>query len=182
MLCMGRAPFRASILVFLVGVSVHPSICRAQSRDVNSTHACMFRGTPEGPEDEFVAALAVRGNAVAGCLIAEVSGKDSGSTRAQSAMTLVQAMAIANPPLDLATAQRARDVVVKALRDRSVEVRVATVTALAEFGDESMVPALQLVAKSDPVLSLRDYTAGAIARMRKRLTALRPQDVAAARR
>jgi hypothetical protein len=177
---MSRAPFRV-IPVLLVAASLQPSICRAQSHDLDSAHACMFHGSSEIPEDEFVAALALRGKAVAPCLISEVSGKDSGSMRAQSAMTLVQAMAVANPPLDLATAQRARDIVVKALRDRSLEVRVATVTALAEFGDESMVPALQLVAKSDPVLSLRDYTAGAIARMRKRLTAL-PQDVAAARR
>jgi HEAT repeat protein len=101
--------------------------------------------------------------------------------RAQSAMTLVQAMAVANPPLDVATAQRARAVVVNALSDRSVEVRVATVTALAEFGDESMIPALLSVAKSDPVVSFRDYTAGAIARMRKRLRAV-SQDIAAARR
>jgi hypothetical protein len=46
---------------------------------------------------------------------------------------------------------------------------VATVTALADFGDESMVPLLQSVAKTDPILSLRDYTALAIARMCKRL-------------
>jgi len=43
------------------------------------------------------------------------------------------------------------------------------VTALADFGDQPMMAALQNVAKSDPILSLRDYAALAVERVRKRL-------------
>jgi hypothetical protein len=46
-------------------------------------------------------------------------------------------------------------------------------TTLSTHGNaaESMIPLLQSIAKTDPVLSLRDYTALAITRMRKRLEA-----------
>ncbi len=102
------------------------------------------------------------------CLIAELSGKAPESERAEAASDLAAALTTADPPLDPQTAQRVREAIVKALHDRSVAVRVATITALGEYGDESMIPVLYAVAKSDPILSVRDYTARAIARMRKR--------------
>jgi hypothetical protein len=130
---------------------------------------CMFVREVAHPDGELAATLAVHGKLIAGCLITEVTGNDAGLIRAGAAAVLVQAIAMADPPLDPQTAQRARETVHRALRDRSDAVRIATVTALAEFGDESTVPALQIVAKSDPIFSLRDYTALAITRMRKRL-------------
>ena len=132
---------------------------------------CIFVRDVPHPDGALAATLAAHGQLIAGCLIAEVSGNDAGLTRAGAAAVLVQAIAMADPPLDLRTAQRARETVRHALRDRSDAVRIATVTALADFGDESIVPELRVVAKSDPILSLRDYTALAITRMRKRLNA-----------
>jgi HEAT repeat protein len=105
------------------------------------------------------------------CLITELSGKGSESARAEAASDLVEALTTADPPLDVQTSLRVREAVLKTLHDRSVDVRVATVTAVGEFGDESLIAALYDVAKSDPVLSLRDYAARAIARARKRLAA-----------
>ena len=163
-------PFGASLLVVACAVCLRPAECRAaEDANVDPKQMCLLVREGFHPDDEFAATLAVHGKAVAGCLISEVTGHDPGTTRAEAASSLVQAMALAEPPLDAQTAQRAREVVARALRDRSVEVRVATVSAVAEFGDQSMVPALQAVAKSDPVLSLRDYTALAIERLRKRL-------------
>ena len=130
---------------------------------------CIFVRDVPHPDGALAATLAAHGKLVAGCLIAEVSGSDSGLTRAGAAAVLVQAIAMADPPLDPQMEQRARETIRRALRDRSDAVRIATVTALADFGDASIVPALVAVAKSDPVFSLRDYTALAIARLHKRL-------------
>lgn len=132
---------------------------------------CIFVRDISHPDGALAATLAAHGKLIAGCLIAEVSGNDAGLTRAGAAAVLVQALAIADPPLDPQMEQRARETIRRALRDHSDAVRIATVTALADFGDESIVPELRLVAKSDPILSLRDYTALAITRMRKRLSA-----------
>ena len=120
---------------------------------------------------EFASALALHGNVIAGCLISEVSAHSPGSMRAEAAAALVQTVSTANPPLEPQIGQRARETVLKALHDKSVEVRVATITAIADFGDQSMVPHLVSVAKTDPILSVRDYTALAISRMGKRLAA-----------
>jgi hypothetical protein len=137
----------------------------------DSRQVCIFVRDVSHPDGALAATLAAHGKLIAGCLIAEVSGNDAGLTRAGAAAVLVQALSMADPPIDPQTAQRARETIRRALRDRSDAVRIATVTALADFGDESIVPDLRLVAKSDPILSLRDYTALAITRMRKRLSA-----------
>ena len=148
-----------------------PSFCVAEEAKVDVKQTCIVVRQLNRADDEFAATLSAHGSVVAGCLISEVLGKEAGARRAEAASALVQAMATANPPLDAHTSARAREAVVKALHDRTVDVRVATVTALADFGDESTIPLLQPVAKSDPVLSLRDYTALAITRMCKRLAA-----------
>src|SRR5215467_3760117 len=140
--------------------------------DWNDPHqVCIFVRDVSHPDGALAATLAAHGKLITGCLIAEVTGNDAGLTRAGAAAVLVQALVMADPPLDSQTEQRARETIRRALRDRSDAVRIATVTALADFGDESIVPELRLVAKSDPILSLRDYTALAITRMRKRLSA-----------
>lgn len=147
------------------------SICAAEEAKVDSKQTCVVLRGLNRADDEFAATISAHGNAVTACLISELLGRNPGSTRAEAASALVQAMSTATPALDAKTSLRAREAVLSALRDRAVEVRVATVTALAEFGDETMVPALQMVAKSDPILSLRDYTALAVTRMCKRLGA-----------
>jgi hypothetical protein len=141
---------------------------------------CIFVRDVPHPDDALAATLAAHGKLIAGCLIGEVSGADSGLTRAGAAAVLVQALAMADPPLDLQMEQRARETIRRALHDRSDAVRIATVTALADFGDASVVPSLVAVAKSDPILSLRDYTALAIARLQKRLGTDAPSHVAQA--
>jgi|SRR5580765_2005605 hypothetical protein len=166
---MPRAWCRTSVVAVAFATMAVPSMCRAEEAKVDSKHTCIVVRALDRADSEFAAALSAHASAVAGCLISEVSGREPGAIRAEAASALVQAIATANPRLDSHTSVRAHEAVVKALRDRSVEVRVATVTALADFGDESMVPLLQSVAKTDPILSLRDYTALAIARMCKRL-------------
>ena len=146
-----------------------PALCQAQTAKIDAKQICIRMREASYADVDFAGAVATHANVIIGCLISEVSRHDPGTMRADAASALVQTIATAHPPLDPQTAQHARETVLKALRDRSVDVRVATVTALADFGDESMIPALQTVAKSDPVLSLRDYTALAITRMCKRL-------------
>jgi hypothetical protein len=156
-------------LFALVTTLAAPSVCRAQAAKIDSKHACLLAREAHYTDDEFAAVLVAHGNLMAGCLISEVSGKEPGAARGEAAAALVQTIATANPPIEAETSLRARQAVVKALHDRSVEVRVATVTALTDFGDESVIPALLSVAKSDPILSLRDYTARAITTIRKRV-------------
>jgi hypothetical protein len=148
-----------------LGGTVHGLADWSDSRQV-----CIFVRDISHPDGALAATLAAHGKLIAGCLIAEVSGNDAGLTRAGAAAVLVQAVAMADPPLDPQMEQRARETIRRALRDHSDAVRIATVTALADFGDESIMPELRVVAKSDPILSLRDYTALAITRMRKRLS------------
>jgi HEAT repeat protein len=145
------------------------SVCGAEEAKVDSRQTCVVLRGLNRADDDFAATISAHGNAVTACLISELLGRKPGSARADAASALVQAMATATPALDAKTSLRAREAVLNALRDRAVEVRVAAVTALADYGDETMVPALQMVAKSDPILSLREYTALAVSRMCKRL-------------
>ena len=168
---MSRVPVKAvHIACFMVALAT-PSLCRAQAAKNDSKQICIRMREASYADVDFAGSVAAHASVIVGCLISEVSRHDPGTMRAEAASALVQVIATANPPLDPQTAQHARDTVLRALRDRSVDVRVATVTALADFGDGSMIPALQAVAKSDPILSLRDYTANAITRLCKRLAA-----------
>src|SRR3954471_2512542 len=159
----------ASLLggVAIAGLAMQP-VCRAQSAKGDSTQSCLFIHETDHRDDDLANALAAHGDAVVGCLISELSGKGAASTRAEAALVLVRTITNVDPPLGSVTARGARVAIVRALRDRSFDVRVATVSALGEFGDATMIPALQSVATSDPTFSLRDYTASAIARIRKR--------------
>jgi HEAT repeat protein len=166
---MRRACVSVALMSLALAALTPPALCRAQTGSAGAKQICIRMREASYADVDFAGSVAAHANVIVGCLISEVSRHDPGTMRADAASALVQTMATAHPPLDPQTAQHARETVLKALRDRSVDVRVATVTALAEFGDESMIPALQAVAKSDPVLSLRDYTALAITRMCKRL-------------
>ncbi len=151
-----------------------PALRAAQTPKIDAKRACLLARDARHADDDFAATLAAYGHEVADCLILEIDGNEPDAQRAEAASALVQALATARPSFDAATSQHARAAIVKALRDRSVGVRVATVTALADFGDESMIPALLSVARADPVLSFRDYTARAITTMRKRLADREP--------
>lgn len=164
-------PSYSLIAAIVLAAAATASSGSAEEAKADSKHTCIVVRALDRAEPEYAATLSAHGSVVAGCLISELTGREPDAMRAEAASALVQAIATARPPLEAQLSARARDAVLKALRDRTVEVRVATVTALAEFGDESMVPALRLVAKSDPVLSLRDYTALAVTRMCKRLGA-----------
>lgn len=168
---MTNGSCRGRLVAIVLAATAVASLCRAEEARVDSKQTCVVIRDLNRADDEFAATLSAHGNAVAACLISELLGRKPGETRAEAASALVQAMATAHPALGATTSLRAREAVLKALRDRAVEVRVATVTALAEYGDETMVPALQVVAKTDPILSLRDYTALAVTRMCKRLGA-----------
>jgi hypothetical protein len=168
---MNRVPVRAFHVAIVMVTLATPALCQAQTGKIDVKQICIRMREVSYADVDFAGAVAAHASVIVGCLISEVSRHDPGTMRAEAASALVQTIATAKPPLDPQTAQHARETVVKALRDRSVDVRVATVTALADFGDESMIPALQAVAKSDPILSLRDYTALAITRMCKRLAA-----------
>jgi putative Ca2+/H+ antiporter (TMEM165/GDT1 family) len=166
---MNRVSIKVVPIAFFIVAMALPALSQAQTGKIDSKQICIRMREASYADVDFAGAVAAHASVIVGCLISEVSRHDPGTMRADAASALVQAIATAHPPLDPQTAQHARETVLKALRDRSVDVRVATVTALAEFGDESMIPALQAVAKSDPVLSLRDYTALAITRLCKHL-------------
>jgi hypothetical protein len=98
-------------------------MCRAEEAKVDSKHTCIVVRALDRADSEFAATLSAHANAVAGCLISEVSGKEPEAIRAEAASALVQAVATANPRLDSNTSVRAHEAVVKALRDSAASIR-----------------------------------------------------------
>jgi HEAT repeat protein len=69
--------------------------------------------------------------------------------RATIIPVLVQALAKSKQSLDPATAQEASRIILRAHGDPDDAVRSFTVSALASFGSEDMIPALQEIARAD---------------------------------
>ena len=85
---------------------------------------------------------------------------------------LVQASAKGKGQLDAATMQTVRQIIVNALRDPDAGMKIETVKALGSFGGEDMIPALKVVAATDPHpaegYAIRRWAAEAIVAIQKR--------------
>lgn len=121
----------------------------------------------------FAAKIAAHAKVSIPCLI-QMYGSDAGLTRAEAAPTLVRALADGKDKLDAETAQKARQVILRALQDPSEAVRSKTVRSLERFGAPDMIPALKQVANSDPAdggdhtFWIRKYAVHAIASIQSR--------------
>jgi HEAT repeats len=124
-------------------------------------------------DTRFAAKIAAHARVSIPCLI-QMYRSDVGLTRAEAAPTLVRALADKKDGLDPETAQKARQVILRALQDPSEAVRSKTVMSLERFGTPDMIPALKEVAKSDPAgggdhgFWIREYAVRAIAAIQSR--------------
>jgi HEAT repeat protein len=89
---------------------------------------------------------------------------------------MVQALAKGRDELDPATVQAVQEATLSALHDPDKGVRIVTVMSLGQFGGEDMIPALKVVAESDPAPevhghSVRKRVVAAIAQIQKRAQA-----------
>jgi len=85
---------------------------------------------------------------------------------------LVQALSAGRSDLDAARVQAVRQAILKGLSDPDADVKIPTVKALERFGGADMIPALKVVAETDPDPSegyaIRKWAAEAIAAIQKR--------------
>jgi HEAT repeat protein len=124
-------------------------------------------------DGRFAAKIAGHATISIPCLI-QMYRSDVGLTRAEAAPTLVRALADGKDGLAPEAAQKAREVILRALQDRSEAVRSKTVKSLERFGAPDMIPALKQVANSDPANGgdhsfwIREYAVRAIAAIQSR--------------
>ena len=111
--------------------------------------ACILVNAGSSPDSTFATEVAIHGKTTIPCLIRR-SQSAVGMNRAVAIPVLVQALAKQKNNLDSGTVEKARQIVLKALRDSNEGVRSFTVLALSTFGEEDMVPALKDVARTDP--------------------------------
>jgi HEAT repeat protein len=93
--------------------------------------------------------------------------------RGRVAAMMVQALAKGRNEVDPATREAVEQTTLNALHDSDEGVRIDIVKGLGEFGTEDMVPALRVLAKTDPTpavygYSRRKWAAEAIAQIQKR--------------
>ena len=85
---------------------------------------------------------------------------------------LIQAVAKGKSDLDAATVQTVKQITLSALRDPDEGLKIPTVEALKLFGEADMIPALRVVAETDPDPSehyaIRKWAAEAIATIQSR--------------
>ncbi len=105
------------------------------------------------------------------CLL-QRSQNATAPSRGMAVAMLVQALAKGRSNLDPSTIQTVQQVVLKALRDPADQVKIPTLKALERFGEDDMIPALKVVAETDPDPSeeyaIRKWAAEAIAAIQKR--------------
>jgi HEAT repeat protein len=105
------------------------------------------------------------------CLLQRLKGALPVARGAAVAL-LIQAMSKGRSDLDSSTIQTIQQVTVNALHDPDPSVRIPTVKALEHFGETDMIPALTVVAKTDPDPSegyaIRKWAAEAISAIEKR--------------
>jgi hypothetical protein len=105
------------------------------------------------------------------CLLQKVQNAPS-SSRGMAVGMLVQALAKGRSNLDANTIQTVHQVILRALHDPADDVKIPTVKALERFGEDDMIPALKIVAETDPDPSegyaIRKWAAEAIIAIQKR--------------
>jgi HEAT repeat protein len=119
-------------------------------------------------------AIADHAKAAIPCLLQEARS-DLGLVRGRAVAVLVRALARGRNNLDASMIEAAQQVIRGALHDPEVVVRTDAVEALERFGGEDMIPALKVVAETDPDPSehyaMRKWAAEAIAAIQERALA-----------
>ncbi len=135
--------------------------------------ACILAESAYNDGSEFADEVARHAKTTMPCLL-EKSRSTISADRATFIPVLVQTLAMAKDPIDATAIQAARDIVLRALRDRDDAVRAFTVSSLASYGGKDMIPALKAVAANDPSPeveghSIRKSAAQAILEIQKRI-------------
>ncbi len=130
---------------------------------------CILVKAGEIPDSSAAAETSARMKMAIPCLL-EMS---KGANRVTAVPVLVQALARARDNLAPHTVQTVRQVISLSLRDPDEGVRAGAVDALSKFGEQDMIPALKVVAQTDPSPevqghSIRKMAAEAIAEIQKR--------------
>jgi hypothetical protein len=110
--------------------------------------------------------VASNGKAAMPCLI-QKSKSDLGIIRASAASIIAEILATTKD-LPAATRNAARRVMLQALRDPSLHARYEIVSALKDYGDVDMLPAIKRLAEAEPQASLRKLAREAIADIQAR--------------
>jgi len=135
----------------------------------DSRQVCILANSVDPPEE-----LTDHARVAVPCLL-QKSRSNSALTRGVAVALLVQALAKGRSELDAGTIQTVQQVILNGLRDPDEGVRIPTVEALEHFGGIDMIPALRVVAETDPDPSeghaIRKWAAKAIAAIQKRAAA-----------
>jgi len=130
---------------------------------------CILANSVDPPEQ-----LADHARVVVPCLLKRYKSP-SNLVRGATVALLVRALAKGRSELDAETIQTVQQIILSALHDPDNVVKIPTVKALERFGGEDMIPALKVVAATDPDPSegyaIRKWAAEAIASIEKRSVA-----------
>ena len=139
--------------------------------------ACILADGAYNDDSEFAAEVVSHSKVTMPCLLRRSQSPIS-MNRAATVPVLIQALAKSKESVDPATAHEVRRIILCALQDPDDGVRAFTVNALASFGTEDMIPALQEIAHSDPAsektangshwFPIRESAAKAIAEIQQR--------------
>jgi hypothetical protein len=115
---------------------------------------CILVNAGANPDSPVASEAAARMKKAVPCLLVMSKGRN----RVIAVPLLVEALAKSKDNLDPKTTQTIRRVVVAALRDSDEGVRVFTVDALRKFGGQDMIPALKVVAATDPAPEVQGHS------------------------
>jgi HEAT repeats len=133
---------------------------------------CILVNANPSDESDFTAKIADHARVTLPCLLKRSESAIS-MHRASFVPVLVQVLAKSTDTLDPKMIQAAKQIILAALKDSDEGVRAFTVQALGRYGAADMVPALRMVAESDPSpivdgQSIRSLALEAIAKIQKR--------------
>jgi hypothetical protein len=135
--------------------------------DWNDPHqVCILTDSLDIPDE-----LADHASAAIPCLL-QLNKSASNGTRGPIVAMMVQTSAKGRSALDPATTRTVQRVILHALRDPSADVKIPTIEALKVYGTASMIPAIKIVAETDPDPSehyaIREWAAEAIVAIQQR--------------
>jgi len=143
----------------------------AKVMDWNNPHqVCILANSVDLPDQ-----LADHAKVTVPCLLQRLNNA-SAQSKGDIVAMLIQALAKGKNELDAAAIETVKRVILNALRDSNEDVKIPTVKALERFGGADMIPALRVVAETDPDpaehYAIRKWAAEAIEAIQKRA---RPQ-------
>jgi HEAT repeats len=139
----------------------------ARTVDWRDTHqVCVLANSVDPPKE-----LSDHAKVAVPCLLQKLQSS-SAIARGATVASLVQALAKGKSELSTEINQTVTQIILSALRDPDETVKIPTVKALGQFGGEDMIPALRVVAETDPDpaenYAIRKWAAEAIAAIQQR--------------